>query len=264
MTRTDHDYRYHKKWRHERNQGLRRYVDAEPVRAHVQVLIDAGMSKRSIAGEAGIAAAVISDISRGRRTYVQRRIANAILAVQPCIATRTIEPDAHPFIPRQGSQRRIQALLALGWRHADLHDRSGVRTNLILSQSGRWVTRATHDAIAAVYTDLSSTPGPSAKTRAYAAARGYLTPAWWDDIDLDDDPDTSTASRLRDTGYLDEAAIERRAAGDKTVRVTLAERDEVVRRLTAAGSTLADIERRTGINPHRVTTAADQTGDTAA
>src|SRR5690606_16440082 len=78
----------------------------------------------------------------------------------------TPPPTPHRFLPPTAPRRRIRALLALGWPHPELHARSGVRTSVTLNQAGEWVTRATADAITALYNDLAMTPGPSARTRA--------------------------------------------------------------------------------------------------
>lgn len=48
------------------------------------------------------------------------------------------------------------------------------------------MSRANADAVRAVYDDLSTTQGPSAKTRAWAVKLRYAPPAAWDDGDMDD------------------------------------------------------------------------------
>ena len=50
---------------------------------------------------------------------------------------------------------------------------------------------------------------------------------------------------------IDESAIYRRTNGDKTVRLTQAERAELVRRWATTGRSLAECERITGLNPQR-------------
>lgn len=180
--------RYQKRWRHDRHQGLPRTTDATPVRTHIAGLVGHGMSIRSIAGEAGTSASIVSRVHRGRTARLRNPLADRILAVQPGIATRTYGPWS-PFVPRVGTVRRLQALIALGWTHTAMTARCGHRTAPLLHQRGRWVTRGVHDDVAAMYRRLCTRPGPSQRTRVRAAKLGYLPPVFWDDIDLDPGPD---------------------------------------------------------------------------
>jgi hypothetical protein len=50
------------------------------------------------------------------------------------------------------------------------------------------VRASTARAVAELYAELESTPGPSRRVAVTAPARGYLAPAWWD-VDTIDDPD---------------------------------------------------------------------------
>jgi hypothetical protein len=50
---------------------------------------------------------------------------------------------------------------------------------------------------------------------------------------------------------VDDVAIDRVIAGDRSVRLTKPERVELVRRWTASGRSLNEMERITGINSHR-------------
>ena len=103
-------------------------------------------------------------------------------------------------IPVQGTQRRIQALMAMGWTSQDIADAAGLChrakvTSILNGQKGRpavWVTQSTRDRIAAVYDTLSMrlpdmTRGRQ-RTRTIAARKGYAPPLAWDDIDTDPAP----------------------------------------------------------------------------
>lgn len=81
----------------------------------------------------------------------------------------------------------------MGWTHEHMRKTSGVYTSGTLNQSGDWVARSTHEAIAAMYDQLAMTPGPSTCTRNKAAKRGYAPPLAWDDGDLDN-PDATPAN----------------------------------------------------------------------
>lgn len=159
--------------------------------AHFHTLTAAGWSLRAIAAHAGVPA---TDLSRFVRHGADLpHVVHRIMRVDPATIPQRTTPakagvQAEPFVPRIGTVRRVQALLYMGWTHADLQGRSGLRTACLLSQQGRWVTRSTHDRTAELYRALSHIPGPSDATRARARKRGYAGPADWEDIDLDEAP----------------------------------------------------------------------------
>lgn len=179
---------YRKRWLLDRELGRARMHDSTPVRAHINSLLMSGLSVRGIADRARVAATVISRLHRGQQPKVRTATARKILAVS---AEKAYErPNADGFVPNCGARRRIQAMLALGWRHEDITAAMGTRTTsaLVLNQVGGWIARATHDAVAAAYSELADRPGPSDHTRRRAAKAGYAPPAAWDDEDAMDDP----------------------------------------------------------------------------
>lgn len=159
-------------------------------------------------------------------------------------------------IPAQGTQRRIQALMAMGWTSQDIADTAGLChrakvTSILNGQKGRpavWVTQSTRDRIAAVYDTLSMrlpdmTRGRQ-RTRTIAARKGYAPPLAWDDID--NDPEPLTAEPVD----VDEVVVERILDGER-LEATQEEKAEVVRRWLAAGRPLAHLEAQTGWNGKR-------------
>ena len=76
--------------------------------------------------------------------------------------------------------------------------------------------------------------------RALAASHDWPPPMAWDDIDTDPSPSADPPDL---TDELDEIAIERAVAGDglRLEHLTLAEQNEVVRRLTERGKSIRDI-----------------------
>lgn len=233
--------RYRKKWHYDRSHGLKRYVDGTPARHHIAALVGAGWSYRAIAGAADVSPTTINRVARGLQKYLQRPIAARILDVSGLPSQPTKGSD-EPFVPRVGTVRRIQALLYMGHRHMDIDPRSAV----LLHQQGRWVTKSTHDRIAAVYDALAMTPGPSERTRQRARALGYVGPLDWDDIDLDAEPAT-----VDDVATVDDIAVLRRLNGDR-IDVTVAERRAVVAQLWHHGHTAGAIARRCGFNEDTV------------
>lgn len=141
-------------------------------------------------------------------------------------------------VPAVGAQRRIQALMAMGWTSTDIgalmagkRQRPRDRALQVLNgQSGRpctWVTRATHERVDAIFEALSGRQPEMTwarqRTKLHALRRGYRPPLAWDDIDNDPEPPTT------EVVDLDEVVVERILAGDR-IEATPAERVEVVRR----------------------------------
>ncbi len=181
---TAQDPMYAKRWRLDRHRGIPRLVDPAPVRHHVHALQAQGMSACGIAAAAGVSKVVVCRIAKPEHTArVQSRVATAILAVTGPLDVLDADAVPEAFVPRWHAVRRIEALLALGWRHCDLRAESGVLTAVVLHQAGRWVTAPTHAAVCDAYERLCMTPGPSQRTRDRAARAGYLPPLAWDGID---------------------------------------------------------------------------------
>jgi len=190
--------RYLKKWRLDRQRGLNRMVDAEPLRQHVAQLLAAGMSFRGIALTAGWASrnSLESALSRAR---VRRSTFERIMAISPASDMRR-----HGYVDATGSSRRLQALVALGWPTRQLATHMGSADHGtvtdITSCNNRTIRRATADAIKALYDDLGMTQGPSRISAARAAKRGWLPPLCWDDDTIDDPAATPDASAVARPG----------------------------------------------------------------
>lgn len=203
-----YDFRYQKRWQLERAQGIARTHPADKVRAHIDALTRAGMSMRSIAAASGVSVSGIYNLATREQGTVRVHIERRILAVT--VSKIYARPDRAGFVPNLGARRRIEALLALGWRHSDITAAMpGVRTHssIVLHQVGEWISGDTHDAVDAAYRALGGRQGPSETTRRRAKALGYVPPAAWDDDAIDDPqavPDTGDTTRA--TVDLDEWA----------------------------------------------------------
>lgn len=245
------DYMASKRHRLRKLRGETAYVDATPIREHLGRLFAAGWSLNSVAGVSGVPASTLSKVHRREQLTIRPGSILKVLAVNPdAVADRTNIDGREPFVSKVGVVRRIQALLYLGWTHEAMRAHSGLRTAVVMHQKGEWVTRSTYDVVAAMYRDLCTRPGPSTATAARAKRLGYVGPLAWHNIDRDATPYAGLDGELEDD-YLDEPAIERRMAGDRTIRLTKTEAADLVRRWAAAGRSLNDCERVTGINPWR-------------
>lgn len=174
-------YRYTKQWRLERSRGLTRLVDATPSRLHLRMLERSGWTVSAVARETRIPKNTLLRVLDGQRS-IKRTQAAVLLEFQG------LDEIPSGLVPRVGARRRIHALMAIGWTHEELTRRCGVNTDAVANQYARWVRRTTYDLIAAMYAELCAKPGPSNRTRLYAARRGFLSPAFWDDIDRDPEP----------------------------------------------------------------------------
>jgi lambda repressor-like predicted transcriptional regulator len=242
---------HQKRHRLRKLRGETAYVDASPLRIHAATLRGAGWSLRGIAAEAGISASALSRILNRPDVQAAPATIRAVLAIHPnSLPARAYKGSAEPFVPRVGTVRRLQALMFMGYSHDDLAA-LGLDSRNLLNQQGRWVTRRRHDAVAAVYREHAAKPGPTPRSARKARALGYVGPAAWHDIDLDAEPHTIDQDVELEDDYLDDAAIERRMGGEKSIRLTKAEAAELVRRWHAAGRPLNDCERVTGIQPWR-------------
>ena len=176
---------YKKAWEvgyaRDRAHGRRRYVPATDTRAKLQELVDAHVPVRAIARASGLSHTAVTQIIDGRHEQVQRQTATRIATLTP----NDVYDQACGNVPNVGAVRRVQALMALGWRKADL-EAEGVPSGQLVTRSRDLINVQGWRQVRDVYDRLSMTPGPSQTTRDRAAARGYFPPLAWDDETIDD------------------------------------------------------------------------------
>lgn len=261
-----------------------KYVDAYPVRLHLQELKDYGIGLKQVSKVSGVSNGSLTkiwyglyadtgrqaqrltsggELVRGPSRRVLRSTAERIYQVEPVPANLGPRQPDHERTPV--ARQHLQALVALGWSQSKLSarlntlpanfgpiigttDRGGPRRRDGL----RILSREMVDRIEALYTELSMTLPPedrwhdkaaASRARSYAKARGWVPP-----LALDDDTDHSTPV---EDDYIDDIAIERRMAGDRSIRLTTSETVELVRRWRASDRPLNECERITGINTRR-------------
>lgn len=229
--------RYQKRWKYEHAAGRDRLVDNDTVRGHLEALLAAGMTRGGIARRAGVSRSTVNQAlgfarAQWRGDRMQTGTAAKLLAVRG--PGDGLDDDAETFVHKAGAVRRIQALSAIGWRHSDLLEQTGVRTNLVLTQTGQRITWRNHVRIRDAYERLSMTPGPSQVTAARARRRGWLPP-----LALDED-------RIDDPTYRPDATVVRRRQG----RASVAKAD--VLELLELGETVDAIAQRFGVTPAAV------------
>jgi hypothetical protein len=165
-------------------------------------------------------------------------------------------------IPALGTQRRIQALMRLGWTSTDIADAAGWgNRNSVLrilnGQKGRpctWVERKTYRTIAEVFERLAMRfpePAPHrARTRTIAARKGWHFPLEWDDPDTD--PTPKRGSRHTNPDDIDLMVVDRLLHLER-VPSTRAEKETAMRRWIADGRSRASLSRAHGWKDGRYT-----------
>lgn len=161
--------------------------------------------------------------------------------------------------PGVGTVRRVKALCAIGWTQGELAARLGVtrsRVSNIIRNTRGVVLIDTARKVADLYDELSMVvPVGREATRArkQAAAKRWAPPLAWDDETIDDPKARPVGlhDHHRAKKGLDESAIERRMAGDRTAKTRGPENFEVVRRLLAEGRSQRWISIHTGLKVER-------------
>lgn len=179
-------------------------VPAGPVRAHVEALQTAGLGWKRVAELAGVSNSTVSNLLYGRprggrrerAPRVLRRVAEAILAVEPTL--ESLRPGA--LIPNTGFVRRAEALAWVGHSFSRQAARLGVSAaNFHSMLNGRQVTVRHHLGMCDLFDEWWNVAPATGtwhekssvtRTRNMARARGFAPPLAWNNID---DPQTRPA-----------------------------------------------------------------------
>lgn len=222
-----------------RTYKLRRYrgiptslIPAQPARDHLAQLIELGWSAKALAAMSNnaVTGTTLNNLHQGAHETIERATAAAVLSIP-----LTLAPNQHvhntALIPTLGAERRIHALMTLGWNHDAMRPHAGNTTHLARGTykqmlASRW------RAVDAMYQELSMRPGPSTHTAGRAKAAGWSPPLGWDQID---DPTETPNVGGTDTD-LDPVVIMRLLSG-RPVPSTRAEKVEALRRWRADGKT---------------------------
>ncbi|MFD8144762.1 hypothetical protein [Streptomyces sp. NPDC059708] len=180
------------------------FMDAEPVRRHVEQLRAAGVGTVPIAAAAGVSTATIARILYGKQgqranARIRTESAQAILAVS--IEDCRIPDGAR--IDGTGTRRRLQALVAAGWSFTALASEIGIHAHCLgdmaraanlTAGNARRVKVAYRRLLQTTPAQLGVTSQAQALARRVANRENWHGPLAWDDTTIDDptaQPETS-------------------------------------------------------------------------
>lgn len=193
------------------------WADAEPVRAHVQAVLGAGLTRAQVAAAAPVNVKVVDNLLDEPSRRIRPANAAALLSVQaPDIPPAGGVAITDPTRPR----RELQALVAGGWPMRYLGRRADLDLHTVIGIIyGRRQARAgTAHTIHALYGQLWDQTPAEHRIRPHDIARSQRTAAkhhWapalaWDD-DTINDPDASPdwTGRCGSTGgYYDHTQLD--------------------------------------------------------
>ncbi len=212
-------------------------VDAGPARQHVQQLRDQGLSLPAIARLAGVSLGAVNALvyptaGRGRSAHLRgvtsRRLLEVTFACQHL-------PDGHR-LGAGDAQATLRDLLAAGHTFADLAVATGLSASTLRRVlQARTVTAATDRRLRAAH---ALSPACRARTKPVSVSPQAREPQ----------------PRRPRPHEVDDVVVARAMEGERPV-LTVAERREAVRRLTAGGCSAPEIARRLGVCGRTVTRA---------
>lgn len=132
---------------------------------------------------------------------------------QGYLARRARRPDGRTTVPAVGAQRRVRALVRMGWSYGEIGKRAGwTRRNAANVMLRQRVHVDTFNVLSRIYDELSMTIGPSPRSRASAIRAGWPGPLDWDDIDNPDEVPYSQRPEARELRALERKRAQDRAA----------------------------------------------------
>lgn len=233
------------------------YIDSGPVRAHVESLQASGLGWKRIAALAGLSSSTVWKLLYGdprRGSAPSKRVRPETAAKLFAVSSSLDVLGGAATVDATGTQRRIQALVAIGWSQQRLAERIGMlRGNFGKTMRSSGVQARTARAVKALYEELWDCPPPEVewrdkisanRSRGYAAEHGWVPPLAWDDESIDD-PAAQPHTVVEEQAVIDEIAVERALDGEP-VRLTRAEAAEVSRIGTQRGMSANRIAKITG------------------
>lgn len=223
---------------------------------------DAGWTALAIASATGVSENTVSNWLAKIRTGRTFKMGPA--ACQKLVhAGRPTNGFIGAAIPR----RMLRALARIGWACEALtaqlrargHSIGAVTLHCIRSGRTARVHTWLANAITDLYLELELQPRNSRQTVDFAIAANWPGPLAWDEDTLYDPTARPQGTNLKKAcAVIDDAAIERVIAGDRSVKLYKGETEEVVRRLLAAGVTTHAINANYGIKAERYIKVSDR------
>jgi hypothetical protein len=162
------------------------YVDSLAARERIALLRSRGMTLRMLT-EHGVSRFGVRGIE------LRPRIRALTEAKVMAIPLPSPLPTGAP-VDATGTRRRIQGLVAMGWRQAQIAEQIGTtQTGVSALTRQRFVTSETAILVRDLFKRWAMTPGPSQLSRDRARAAGWMVPLAWDDID--DPAETPTVGK---------------------------------------------------------------------
>lgn len=141
-----------------------------------------------------------------------------------------------------GATRRLRALACNGWGLLDLAEYTAVNRDVLSRHRAgthAQISRHLHTVITMTYDRLSGQTGPTARATQQADRDGWLPPAAWLGVNIDDpnaQPDIDTAPDV------DEVAVERYVNGDHDINLNRDEKIAAAELMARRGVGQAEIE----------------------
>lgn len=235
------------------------YVDAEPVRAHVRALQEAGMSLPALSRRLNLVDGAFKNLMYGANgrppgSTVSRETAEAVMGYWP-----TLEdfPDTASIDPT-GTRRRVQALETLGWSRPQIADVVGMsKSNFKTCLRSEKVSARLARRVAAVYDrlwkqrpeDHGVQPYVAERVRRHAAQNGFAGPLAWDD-DTIDDPKAEPQTDVAEPVVTEGGNLAARWLAGESVALGREDRREVLQHLFEwTNDTTAEIAARLDMTP---------------
>ncbi len=221
------------------------FVDAAPVRAHVEQLHADGLPYAQIGRLARVSIETIRNLRKQRAgafitSQMRQEIAEALMGVQIDLAAQSphVRQPVRAAMPSRGSTRRIQALRAIGWPVYALAQHSRLSSATLIRLPGeKWTETGTHRRIRELYEALHDqspaacgVPAAAvARSINYARKQGWAVPTAWTNIDTDRQASarfTAPVYAQAPRGHRQQAVVDDTAelAQQGTPRDTIAER----------------------------------------
>jgi transcriptional regulator with XRE-family HTH domain len=231
------------------------YISADPLRARLREFEAAGFTYRHVADAANVDPITLWRLLGGKNranpTKLPARVHPITSARVLALAAPSIDTlSPHILVSPIPTVRRIHALMTLGWSQTRLAEKIGLsQADVSRLTRQTLVTVKSHRTIADLFEQLWNVEPPEvttgdrvsvSKTKRLAAARGWLPPMAWDDIDTDPAPPTTSPVAHDDEDdaeqpeepYIDEVLVANAMTGED-VHLSPHERAIAVARLNA-------------------------------